>query len=95
MNLNIMNERNKAIDLLVKNKGTAVLEFSEPWPATAENGALTAAPMLIRTTVENCINIQRHRVSLLSAARKPETDHELLDEFMLQQFAYVVDPGDA
>ena len=77
------------LEEMLENKYTTKLEWMEPWPATRSDGMDVEAHVILRATVQCCINLQRSAAKA-AIGRLDATDEQLLMEFTSVRWATVV-----
>lgn len=77
---------------LLESRHTAMLEWVEPWPACGPEGNTLDAYITLRASVHDCINLQR-AADRQSGRPTMGDDARRLDEFMVVQWATVVQPN--
>lgn len=77
------------IEESLKNRHTARLEWSEPWPAMGADGHPVTASITLRATVHDCINLARIEAIRHDSPTRYD-DAALLRDFISVFWAYVV-----
>ena len=79
-------------DQLLQHRHEIFLEWNEPWPATGADLKQTDAHVVLRATVQDCINLERRSWAARSEKRFCGTEGNLLEEFMAIHWATVLNP---